>query len=63
VDGGGVGRVLDVVPHLVVVRQQDEVGVPLSHHSYLQQTDRLTFWIEFQNRKPQRLQVQNDLFS
>jgi hypothetical protein len=31
------------VPHLVVVRQQDEVGVPLSHHSSLQQTDRLAF--------------------
>ncbi len=43
VDGGGVWRVLDVVPHLVVVRQQDEVGVPLSHHSSLQQTDRLAF--------------------
>jgi hypothetical protein len=47
VDGGGVGRVLDMVPHLVVVRQQDEVGVPLSHHSSLQPTE-LLYWIEFQ---------------
>ncbi len=33
VDVGGVGRVLKVVAHLVVVRQKDKVSPPLAHHA------------------------------
>ena len=46
VEGGGVGRVLEVVAHLVAVPQQDDDGVPLPHH--LSENIRTNELVDFQ---------------